>query len=62
MAAWLMRWAGSAAGMCCPGCVVPTTAEIVLAVLPGWAFARVPDADTGFMELVASRVGGFGPV
>ena len=41
-----------------PGCVVRTTAEIVLAVLPGWAFVRVPDAETGFLELVARRVEG----
>ena len=40
------------------GCVVRTTAEIVLAVLPGWAFTRVPDAATGFLELVARRVEG----
>ena len=39
------------------GYVVRTTAEIVLAVLPGWSFARVPDAATGFMELVAKRMG-----
>ena len=39
-----------------PGCVVRTTAEIVLAVLPGWAFAREADAETGFLELVARRV------
>ena len=39
------------------GCVVRTTAEVVLAVLPGWAFARVPDAKTGFLELVAKRMG-----
>lgn len=39
------------------GCVVRTTAEIVLAVLSGWAFARVPDAATGFMELMAKRMG-----
>jgi len=36
-----------------PGCTVRTTAEIVLALLPGWAFHRAPDARTGFMELVA---------
>ena len=41
-----------------PGCVVRTTAEIVLAVLPGWAFTWVPDAATGFLELVARRVSG----
>ena len=39
-----------------PGCVVRTTAEIVLAVLPGWAFARVADAESGFLELLARRV------
>ena len=36
-----------------PGCTVRTTAEIVLAPLPGWAFSRAHDARTGFMELVA---------
>ena len=40
------------------GCVVRTTAKIVLVVLPGWAFTRVPDAATGFLELVARRVEG----
>jgi uncharacterized protein len=39
------------------GCVVRTTAEVVLGVLPGWAFARAADLETGFMELVASRIG-----
>lgn len=38
-----------------PGCVVRTTAEIVLAPLPGWAFTRAQDAQTGFKELVARR-------
>jgi predicted DNA-binding protein with PD1-like motif len=36
-----------------PGCIVRTTAEIVLAPLPGWVFARAHDARTGFKELVA---------
>ena len=35
------------------GCVVRTTAEIVLALLPGWAFSREQDVETGFLELVA---------
>lgn len=39
-----------------PGCTVRTTAEIVLAPLPGWAFSRAHDARTGFMELVAQRL------
>lgn len=38
-----------------PGCVVRTTAEIVLAPLPGWVFTRAQDAQTGFKELVARR-------
>lgn len=40
-----------------PGCTVRTTAEVVLALLPGWAFSRVPDAATGYRELVATPVG-----
>lgn len=39
-----------------PGCVVRTTAEIVLALLPGWSFDRALDAGIGFMELVARRL------
>jgi hypothetical protein len=35
-----------------PGCIVRTTADIVLALLPGWAFGRAYDAETGFKELV----------
>ena len=35
-----------------PGCVVRTTAEVLLALLPEWTFAREPDAATGFDELV----------
>jgi|SRR5947207_10732189 len=34
------------------GCVVRTTAEVLLALLPGWHFAREPDAGTGHEELV----------
>jgi predicted DNA-binding protein with PD1-like motif len=36
-----------------PGCIVRTTAEIVLAPLPGWVFTREHDAQTGFKELMA---------
>jgi len=39
------------------GCIVRTTAEIVLALLPGWQFRREVDAATGFLELVASHTG-----
>jgi predicted DNA-binding protein with PD1-like motif len=35
------------------GCTVRTTAELLLAALPGWRFTREPDAATGYAELVA---------
>jgi predicted DNA-binding protein with PD1-like motif len=34
------------------GCIVRTTAEVLLTLLPEWEFAREPDAATGFDELV----------
>lgn len=34
------------------GCLVRTTAEVLVALLPEWDFAREPDARTGFSELV----------
>ena len=37
------------------GCRVRTTAEILLAVLPGWTFARRRDSATGYPELVIER-------
>ena len=39
-----------------PGCIVRTTAELVLALLPEWEFGREVDAGTGFKELVVRRV------
>ena len=36
-----------------PGCIVRTTAEVVIALLPGWQFRRELDAATGFNELSA---------
>jgi len=36
-----------------PGCIVRTTAEVVIALLPGWEFRRELDAATGFKELSA---------
>jgi len=36
------------------GCVVRTTAELLLAPLPDWRLTRVPDADTGYTELVVA--------
>jgi predicted DNA-binding protein with PD1-like motif len=37
------------------GCRVRTTAEILLALLPGWSFARRRDSVTGYPELVVER-------
>jgi uncharacterized protein len=40
-----------------PGCIVRTTAEVVIALLPGWEFRRELDEATGFRELsVAPKV------
>lgn len=39
------------------GCLVRTTAEVLLTLLPGWSFTREPDPDTGWAELVARRLG-----
>lgn len=38
-------------GHVAPGCVVRTTAEVLIAVLPAWRFERVADARTGFADL-----------
>jgi len=35
------------------GCIVQATAEVVIALLPGWEFRRELDAATGFNELSA---------
>lgn len=39
-------------GHVAPGCIVLTTAEALLALLPDWQFTREPDAVTGYDELV----------
>jgi predicted DNA-binding protein with PD1-like motif len=38
------------------GCRVRTTAEVLIALLPGWAFEREADAATGYAELVVRRL------
>lgn len=38
------------------GCIVNTTAEIVLLELPGVAFRGAPDPETGYEELVISQL------
>lgn len=42
-------------GHVAPGCIVRTTAEIVLALLPDHHFSRAPDAVSGWDELVIRR-------
>lgn len=37
------------------GCIVHTTAEVLLQLLPGWRLMREPDAATGYDELVVRR-------
>lgn len=38
------------------GCIVRTTAEVLIVLLPDWQFSREPDAATGFAELVLRSV------
>jgi predicted DNA-binding protein with PD1-like motif len=40
-------------GHAAAGCLVRTTAEVLVHLLPGWDFRRQPDAGTGYAELVA---------
>jgi predicted DNA-binding protein with PD1-like motif len=37
------------------GCIVRTTAEVLIVLLSGWSFDRELDPATGFAELVVSR-------
>jgi predicted DNA-binding protein with PD1-like motif len=39
-------------GPVAPGCIVRTTAEVLLQLLPGWDFKREVDTRTGFAELM----------
>lgn len=41
------------------GCIVRTTAEIIVSELSDWEFQRVQDARTGYLELNAEKTGGF---
>jgi hypothetical protein len=43
-------------GHVAPGCIVRTTAEVLLALLPEHRFSREHDSKTGFMELVIRDV------
>ena len=40
-----------------PGCIVLTTAEVLLALLPEWQFTRESDVQTGYDELVIQARG-----
>jgi hypothetical protein len=42
-------------GHVAPGCIVLTTAEVLLALLPDWQFTREPDDKTGYDELVVKK-------
>ena len=44
-------------GHVAPGCIVRTTAEVLLALLPDHAFSRAPDAESGCNELVIRPLG-----
>jgi predicted DNA-binding protein with PD1-like motif len=43
-------------GHVAPGCIVRTTAEILLALLPDHHFSRAPDAESGWDELVVRTI------
>jgi len=43
-------------GHVAPGCIVRTTAEILLALLPDHHFSRAPDAQSGWDELVVRTI------
>jgi uncharacterized protein len=42
-------------GHVAPGCIVRTTAEVLVGLLPGWTLERAVDEATGYAELVARR-------
>lgn len=33
------------------GCIIYTTAEIIIGRVPGYIFKRTPDTETGYLEL-----------
>jgi hypothetical protein len=43
-------------GHVAPGCIVRTTAEVLLVLLPEYHFSRVPDAESGWDELVVRPI------
>lgn len=47
---------GVVGGHVAQGCVIRTTAEILLALLPDYYFSREPDAESGWNELVIRTI------
>jgi predicted DNA-binding protein with PD1-like motif len=47
-------------GHVCPGCEIRTTAELLIAEVPGYRLSRAFDANTGFRELVVQPASGGG--
>jgi len=43
-------------GHVAPGCIVRTTAEILVLLLPEWSFSRDLDPTTGYAELVIQTI------
>ncbi len=43
---------GTMGGHLCPGCIINTTCELVIAELPGVAFGVEEDPETGYDELI----------
>lgn len=50
-----------AGGHVMPGCIVRTTAEIVVGASDAWRFGREHDPATGYRELVAERTANLAP-
>jgi predicted DNA-binding protein with PD1-like motif len=50
-------WGGHAG----PGCIVRTTAEVLLMLLPAHQFRRLPDPATGYTELVVGPAAAAAP-
>ena len=43
-------------GHLCPGCIINTTCELVIAELPGIRFGVESDAETGYNELIFQKM------
>lgn len=43
-------------GHLCPGCIINTTCELVIAELPGIRFGKEADPETGYHELIFEKI------